>query len=133
MSDRDHAIAMLETARGDLAALQGMQHPALSDHDFFSDAVFGFHAQQAVEKTLKAWLSLKGVRYPHTHDLMALLDALADSGENVAALLDLVDLNLFAVQYRYETLEEEEEKMDRDQLQDRIQHVFNHVQQLIKA
>lgn len=37
----------------DLRALQGM-----SDPDVFADEVFGFHAQQAAEKALKAWLAV---------------------------------------------------------------------------
>ena len=53
MSDREHAIAMLAMARDDLSALRGMQHPSLFGQDFFSDEIFGFHAQQAVEKMLK--------------------------------------------------------------------------------
>jgi hypothetical protein len=59
MSDREHALAMLEMARHDVRAIAGMQHPSLLGSDFFSDGIFGFHAHQAVEKTLKAWLSLK--------------------------------------------------------------------------
>ena len=35
-----------------------------------SDAIFGFHAQQTVEKIFKAWLCLNGKEYPFTHDLM---------------------------------------------------------------
>jgi HEPN domain-containing protein len=43
-------------ATKDLRALQGML-----DNKTFADEVFGFHAQQIVEKSLKAWLSLRGV------------------------------------------------------------------------
>jgi HEPN domain-containing protein len=45
-----------------------------------SDAVIGFHCQQAVEKLLKALLSHVGVRFRKTHDLRELLDLLADHG-----------------------------------------------------
>ena len=103
MSDRDHALALLDMARDDLNALEGMQHPSLFGKQFFSDEIFGFHCQQAIEKSLKTWLSLRGIHYPHTHDLMALLQILEDNGESIATLSDLVDLNPFAVQYRYET------------------------------
>jgi HEPN domain-containing protein len=41
----------------------------------------GFHLQQAVEKSLKAWSALKGVDYPKTHDLSLLLRLLEDAGE----------------------------------------------------
>lgn len=40
-------------AEKDHTALQGML-----DTQIFADEIFGFHAQQAAEKALKAWLSL---------------------------------------------------------------------------
>jgi hypothetical protein len=116
MSDSDHARALLDMAKGDVNALRGMAQPSLLETDFFSDEIFGFHAQQAVEKILKAWLSSKGVRYPRTHDLMAIISSLEDAGENVDDLRELVDLNPFAVQYRYETLDNDEEPVDREGL-----------------
>lgn len=33
-----------------------------------------FHAQQAVEKSLKALLTANGIVFPYTHDVIALLD-----------------------------------------------------------
>jgi hypothetical protein len=58
MSDLDHARSLLEMAKGDLNALRGMTSPALAlIPELFSDEVFGFHAQQAVEKCLKAWIA----------------------------------------------------------------------------
>jgi hypothetical protein len=48
---------------------------------------------------------------------MALLDRLRDAGaENVSDLYPLVDLNVFAVQYRYEILAPDEERLDREAL-----------------
>ncbi len=38
-----------------------------------TDAGVGFHAGQAVERSLKAVLSVRGVEYPFTHDLGVLL------------------------------------------------------------
>ena len=32
----------------------------MRDVDIFADEIFGFHAQQAAEKLLKAWLALLG-------------------------------------------------------------------------
>ncbi len=49
-SDREDAERMLALARVDLKATRNMLDPAL-----FEDSVFGFHAQQAVEKALKSW------------------------------------------------------------------------------
>jgi hypothetical protein len=57
MSDLEHARSLLGKARDDVNALRGMVIPALaSSHEFFSDEVYGFHAQQAAEKCLKAWI-----------------------------------------------------------------------------
>jgi HEPN domain-containing protein len=51
MPDIKQAAAMLRIAQRDLAALQGMADAAV-----FADEIFGFHAQQAIEKCLKAWM-----------------------------------------------------------------------------
>lgn len=62
----------------------------------------GFHLQQAVEKSLKAWLALKRVDYPRTHDLNPLLGLLEDQSEDIEPFWSLLELNPFAVQFRYE-------------------------------
>jgi len=62
----------------------------------------GFHLQQSVEKSLKAWLVLKRVDYPKTHDLNPLLGLLEDQGERIEPFWGLLELNPFAVQFRYE-------------------------------
>lgn len=94
---------MMELARRDLRAAQGMA----GDTATFTDEIFGFHAQQAVEKACKAWMCGLGVVYPKTHDLDLLFHLLSESGVRVPmeyeALLDLVD---FSVQYRYEAFDE---------------------------
>jgi HEPN domain-containing protein len=67
----------------------------------------GFHLQQAVEKALKAWLALRGIDYPKTHDLNPLLGLLEDQDENIEPFWTLLELNPFAVQFRYELAGEE--------------------------
>lgn len=74
----------------------------MTDPEGFDDGIFGFHAQQAVEKALKAWLACLGRPYPLRHDLGELLAALEDAGEGVADLWMLTDLTPFAVQLRYD-------------------------------
>jgi HEPN domain-containing protein len=99
----DESARMIDLARRDLRAAQGMAVDTLS----FTDEIFGFHAQQAVEKACKAWLCGLGIVYPKTHDLDLLFHLLSESGAKVPVeyeeLLDLVD---FSVQYRYEAFEE---------------------------
>ena len=58
--------------------------------------------EQAVEKSLKAWLILKRIDYPRTHDLNPLLGLLEDQGEDVEPFWALLELNPFAVQFRHE-------------------------------
>jgi len=67
----------------------------------------GFHLQQAVEKTLKAWLAFKRVDYPRTHDLSLLLGLIEDQSERIDTFWSLLELNSFAVQFRYELPGEE--------------------------
>ena len=54
--DREHAQTLLEMARKDARALSGM-----TDADVFADEIFGFHAQQVIEKALKAWCAHRGI------------------------------------------------------------------------
>jgi hypothetical protein len=51
MGDIEHARALLDLARIDFRALNGMLDAAV-----FDDSIFGFHAQQTVEKHLRAGL-----------------------------------------------------------------------------
>jgi HEPN domain-containing protein len=64
--------------------------------------IIRFHCQQCVEKYLKARLQEAGIRFPRTHDLVALLTMLAlveptwqPTRSQLAALTDA------AVEYRY--------------------------------
>lgn len=71
--------------------------------DGISGPVLGFHAQQAVEKLLKALLSQRGLKYPRTHDLEKLALQLTQAGESLPVTpLPLKELNAYAVQFRYE-------------------------------
>jgi HEPN domain-containing protein len=128
MSDLEHSRALLRMAQRDLNALRGMINPEVpSSASFFSDEIFGFHAQQAVEECLKAWIASLGRRYPRTHDLMALIGELITAGEDTSNLDNLVDLSPFAVEYRYESLDTDDEELDRSAYLDEIQALFDRV------
>jgi len=89
--------AWISKAREDLAAAEillrgGPRH----------GAAVGFHAQQAVEKMLKAALVARGVAFPKTHDLAHLLDLLAAIEPSLAGSLGEVEkLTSFAAASRY--------------------------------
>ena len=129
MRDPDHARALLSQARKDLRALA-----AMLDRDAFAEEIFGFHAQQAVEKSLKAWLSFLGLTYPRTHDLGALLE-LAEGSESAPYVAwDLVDLTDFAVQLRYEAYDSsDEELLDRASVIEQVRAMIDHVERTIAA
>jgi HEPN domain-containing protein len=70
------------------------------------DAVVGFHAQQAVEKCLKAVLSANGVEFRRTHDLLARLDLYQDNNLPIPPAANWVDeLNPYAVEARCGTID----------------------------
>jgi hypothetical protein len=71
--------------------------------DGIPHAIFGFHAQQAIEKLLKALLAEKAIRYLRTHDLELLEQQLQDSGEILPATpVPLKELFDYAVAFRYD-------------------------------
>jgi len=90
-----------------------------------SDAVIGFHCQQAVEKLLKALLSHGGVRFRKTHDLRELMDLLADHGSAPPQYLQEIDyLSPFAVDLRYGIFPlEEEAPLDRQEARRLVREV----------
>jgi hypothetical protein len=71
------------------------------------------YAQQAVEKSLKAWIAAIGGSYGRIHDLGQLFLLLADLGCDVTEFEELDVLNPFAVAFRYEALDFDEPKLDR--------------------
>ncbi len=103
---------MVRLARRDLNAVIGMQDSPLVD-----DEIIGFHAQQAVEKALKAWLSARGREYPLTHDLARLFELLHADGEAIGPFWSLARLAPYAVQARYaERLPDLDQEVDRPAL-----------------
>lgn len=70
------------------------------------DVLIGFHAQQAVEKSIKAILAHGGIAFRRTHDIAELLDLLADSSLPSPPHADRLDeLNPYAVELRYGLIE----------------------------
>lgn len=99
----DLARRFLELADRDIKAFRKL----VPDREI-DDAVIGFHAQQAVEKCLKAVLARHEVAVRKVHDLHALMDLLADHRLPVPSMRrEIVELNPFAVILRYEFAETE--------------------------
>jgi HEPN domain-containing protein len=92
MSPAEDALLLLAIVRRHLRSLGLMTlDPAYPDEDW------GFTAQQAVEKLLKAWIVLADRRPPRVHDLE---DLVALAGQQLDPLL--LELQVFAVEARYE-------------------------------
>ncbi|MBF0125350.1 MAG: HEPN domain-containing protein [Magnetococcales bacterium] len=102
MSGVEQARTLLLLARKDLKVAA-----ILADVSDPEPEAVGFHLQQATEKALKAWLVCRKVVSPKVHDLSLLLSALEDVGEDVAPFSSMVELNPFAVQFRYALYEDE--------------------------
>ena len=98
MSDHKCARGLLDAAEEDIRALR-----ALLGTDV-GDSVFGFHVQQAAEKSFKAWLALLDVRFPLTHDLGVLMGLLQQTVD-ATAFAPLRVYTPFAVQFRYQAVE----------------------------
>lgn len=64
-------------------------------------AIVCFHAQQAVEKSLKAILTRLGRQFPKTHDLTELVPLLPDSLREQLTEIEFNRLNPYAVEARY--------------------------------
>lgn len=97
MSDLEAARAMFANGVADFTALEHML-----DEGAFSDEIFGFHAQQAVEKMLKAWICALGEEYPRTHDLGYLVSLLVRRGAEASRFRELKQFTSYAVIFRYD-------------------------------
>lgn len=127
MSGIEAAKQMLLKAESDLRALKGMK----KDDKTFGNDIFGFHAQQAVEKSLKAWITYLGIEYPLTHNIITLLSILEENNVKIEKLWGLVKFNSFAVQFRYESLEEFVGELDRDDIIKSVSKLFNRVKKIV--
>ncbi len=122
MSDIKQAHVLLMSAGRDISALHGM-----ADASVFADEIFGFHAQQAAEKLLKAWLALLGETYPTTHDLARLLAMLSARDVEATRFNELVEYTPFAVQFRYAPGDLSAKPLDRDTAIERVEALLKEV------
>ena len=97
MSDPKEAARLLEMARKDFQAMR-----ALTSREAAGIEVFGFHAQQAVEKAIKGVFIHLRFAFPFTHDLAKLLKLLERAGLKIPKYLNNAkNLTPFAVVTRY--------------------------------
>jgi len=93
----DHAQGLLHKAINDLTAAQAI----LGTGRALDTACF--HAQQTVEKSLKALLALHDIEYPWRHDLGELLELAKPFAPELQPYEDqILNLTPFAVEIRYD-------------------------------
>ena len=127
---REHAEILLRKAGQDEYAMNKL---ALDPEA--ADEVIGFHAQQAVEKLLKAVLNIRAVAYRRTHDLMTLIDLLRESGPPLPPdLEDVCRLGPFAAEFRYDMMPPEgKESLDRQWIVGRVRRVRSWAESMIET
>ena len=107
---RDLARRFLDVADRDIRTLRLLV--AAPDSD---DEAVGFHAQQSIEKCLKAVLSLNEIAFRRTHDLVELTDLLRDHNKPLPSDVEWLDtLNPYAVAFRYDLFDAEPAALERD-------------------
>jgi HEPN domain-containing protein len=114
---RDLARALLQRADDDLTLVRHI----VDDADI-ADAIFGFHAQQAVETSLKAVFAARDVEYTKTHLLTYLIELLETNGiEAPPSVREADELSPWAVDFRYES--DDEPALDRRATLDLIEEI----------
>jgi len=129
MQNREHAKLLLRKAKEDEFTVEKLVPDPASP-----DEVIGFHAQQAIEKMLKAVLALHSVSYRYTHDLAELLDLLRQSKISFPEMLEEArQLTPYATAFRYDELPEEpEEPFDRSWALDHVRRVRNWAESVLR-
>ncbi|HEV3319515.1 MAG TPA: HEPN domain-containing protein [Solirubrobacteraceae bacterium] len=97
-----------------------------------ADAIVGFHAQQAVEKLIKAVLAARGVAFMKSHALSYLVGLVEESKiEAPGCLFEADVLSPWAVEFRYEG--EEPPALDRSGALTLVEQVRGWAESEIKA
>jgi len=108
MTARKFAQRLLFKAEQDLMVLKKLQ----ADPDIAAE-VLGFHAQQSAEKMLKAVLAVRQIKFPFTHRLTELMDAIKAGGIPFPEEFEeLRYLTPFAVEFRYDFLGDDDDTFD---------------------
>jgi HEPN domain-containing protein len=110
MPPEDLAVAMLTKAQGDARAMT-----ILAGTQDTPNWIVGFHAQQAIEKALKAVLLAKGLDAPKIHDLEDLSRRVTEGGTALPVHPDVIaSFTPWAAAGRYPDLLIEEQ-LDEDE------------------
>jgi HEPN domain-containing protein len=105
MMEREHAELLMFKASQDEAVMDQLA----KSEDLLVEA-YGFHAQQAAEKLLKAAIVAAGSDYPFTHRLEELIELIKKLGIVLPTEFETLDeLTPFAIELRYDVYPAESE------------------------
>lgn len=126
----DHIRLLLKKASQDEYVLDKM-----TDDGQAPIEIFGFHAQQAAEKMLKAVLAQAKVEYPRTHRLAELIDLAKDNGIDLPDKLEDVRLlTPFAVEFRYDVFPgASDEGLDKKHVREQLRQLRCWVESKIRT
>jgi len=121
MKRSETAVSSQELEPNELAALLARKanEDAVALREFeankeIADSILGFHAQQAIEKWLKAILAGNAIDFEYTHDLRHLIDLVEKAAvEFPFRIPTVVLLTEYAVPLRYDELLDAE-PLDRE-------------------
>lgn len=128
MSDLKCARLLIKAADKDMVALRSM-----GDAAAFADEIFGFHAQQAAEKSFKAWLALLGEIYPLTHDLQRLLERLMAQEPEAGRFEALTDMTSYAARFRYTGQDMPAGSLDRERIVEEVSALLEEVRRRLTS
>ena len=105
----EQAAVLARKANADAVAVR-----ELAGNPEITDEIVGFHAQQAIEKWLKALMATRGMDETRIHDIGRLLQLLENDGADLPGNAGLLDeLTIYAVPMRYDELLDAE-PLDRE-------------------
>ena len=95
---QEFAALLLRKAESDVEVVR-----ALVENVSITDDAIGFHAQQAIEKAMKAVLAIHGVEFPRTHDLGFLLELADRDGVRIPdVVVEARWLTPWSAEFRYD-------------------------------
>jgi HEPN domain-containing protein len=125
MSDQTkYYLLMLELAEHDYIAMDKLKTPDVPED------MFGFHCQQAIEKTFKALLDFYGVKFPLTHELEDLYNLIVAKNADIKAFDELVYFTPYSVKVRYGELGFDE-PLDRQKAMQDVRKLVDFVGKIV--
>jgi HEPN domain-containing protein len=103
MKAKEEYLALFELGCADIKLVE----KNLRDKDIRGQLLL-FHLQQAVEKFLKALLSLHRIKFPKIHDISELIELCEEAGVTLPEYVEeFISLTPYAVEFRYGLMIEE--------------------------